>query len=325
MTNPPPGGGTFVAGFQVLAAPATVYVNPSYASLPLGTPITWTDGSTHYVGYDAFATIAAGFGNVAPNGRVDIFVTSDGIALDVEPASGDTTLSVSELGIITGTLPVGDTLGFFGNGMLDVFGESGSVADVFTIEDTSVQYDAADGLHGMSIGVNGTSLTRNVIAEGTTNTFNIAGGGGSGPSGDLKSDAGTNAFVFDGSVNQAGKLLGNIAGSGSTTLDYSGYSTNVTVDLGNGTNGTATGVSGTVSGVTTVIGSFYNDTLDAGSVPEVALMGGPGTNYLSGTGTGDGVVENSSTNYYLDDSALQGTGENFTDYLSGIRAARLTA
>ncbi len=299
-------------------------MNPAYAGDPLGTPITWPDGSTHYVGYDAFGTLAAGIANVAPHGRVDIFVTSDGIALDLEPTSGNTTLSISQLGMTTGTLPVRDTLGFFGNGVLDIFGESGSVSDVFTIEDTSVQYDAADGLHGMSISVNGTSLTRNVIAQGTTNTFNIAGAGSSGPSGDLQGDAGTNAFVFIGSVNETGKLLGNITGSGSTTLDYSGYSTNATVNLGNGTDGTATGASGTVSGITTVIGSFYNDTLNAGSVPNVALMGGAGTNYLSGTGAGDSVVENSSTNYYLFDSVLQGTGENFTDYLSGIKVARLT-
>jgi len=324
VTNPPPVGGTAVAEFQILAAPTTVYVSPAYAGQPLGTSITWTDGSTHYVGYDAFGTIGAGFDSVARHGRVDIFVTSSDSGLDVEPNSGNATLAITLNGILQGSMPAGDALGFFGNGVLDIFGESGFTSNVFTIEDTSVQYDAADGLHGMSISLNGTGLTRNVIAEGTTNTFNIAGAGGSGPSGDLKGDAGTNAFVFSGSVEETGKLLGNITGSGSTTLDYSGYSTNVTVHLGNGTNGTATGASGTVSGITAVIGSNFNDTLDAGNVPNVALTGGAGTNYLSGTGAGDSVVENSSTNYYLADYGLDGTGENFTDYLSGIRIARLT-
>ena len=53
------------------------------------------------------------------------------------------------------------------------------------------------------------------------------------------------------------------------------------VNLGNGTNGTATGVSGTVTGITAVIGSNSNDTLNAGTVADVALTGGLGTNTLS--------------------------------------------
>ena len=73
VVNPAPGGGTSTAAtFQVLAAPSIVYVNATYASDPLGTAVTWTDGSTHTVGYDAFGTVQAGVTAVASGGTVHI-------------------------------------------------------------------------------------------------------------------------------------------------------------------------------------------------------------------------------------------------------------
>ena len=193
--------------------------------------------------------------------------------------------------------------------------------DVFTITDTSVQFDAADGLHGMTIDLAPT-VNRDVLGLGNTNTFNIEGLGDSGSSGYLigNADSSSNAFVF----GPFGELLGNIDGSGTNTLNYSAYDTPVTVNLGNGTNGTATGVSGTVAGITAVIGSNNNDTLSAGSVPGVALTGGLGTNNLSGTGAGDSVVESIASSYTLTNTALTGAGASFTDNLSGIRVASLT-
>ncbi|HKI19956.1 MAG TPA: hypothetical protein VKA15_18855, partial [Isosphaeraceae bacterium] len=136
-----------------------------------------------------------------------------------------------------------------------------------------------------------------------------------------------NAFVFGATA----KVLGSIAGGTEGTLNYSAYSTGVTVNLGNGvdnfdngTNGTATGVSGSVADITAVIGSNFNDTLSAGSVPFVSLTGGLGTNSLSGTGAGDSVVESISSSYTLTNTTLTGTGASFTDNLSGIRVANLT-
>ena len=176
--------------------------------------------------------------------------------------------------------------------------------NVFTIKDTSVQFNAADALSGTTINFTGTGLTRYVDAQGTTNTFNIQGAGASGPSGSLVGGSGTNAFVFSGSA----KLIGSIQGGGASTLNYAAYGSGVNVNLGNGTNGTATGVSGTVTGITAVIGSNSNDTLNAGTVPNVALTGGLGTNSLSGTGTGDSVVESIASSYTLTSTKLTGTG-----------------
>ncbi len=50
--------------------PTSVYVASSYASDPVDTPVTWTDGSTHTVGFDAFSTIQAGINSVAADGTV---------------------------------------------------------------------------------------------------------------------------------------------------------------------------------------------------------------------------------------------------------------
>jgi len=312
--------GDDIGAFQVDPVPTTVYLNNAYAGDAPGTAVTWTDGSTHYVGYDAFRTIQAGVAAVASGGTVDVLINS-GDRYIATPNSGNTSLDISFDGNPEGSISGGDTIGFAGSGgTVTIDGESGSASDVFTIEDTSVQYNAADGLHGMTIDFNGTGFTRNVIAQGTTNTFDIEGAGSSGPSGDLKGDAGTNAFVF----GATGKLLGNITGGGQTTLSYAAYSSGATVNLGNGTDGTATGVGGSVAGITAVIGSNFNDTLSAGSVPGVALTGGLGTNSLSGTGAGDSVLESIASRYTLSDTNLSGSGASLSDNLSGIMVADLT-
>jgi RHS repeat-associated protein len=258
---------------------------------------------------------------VAPDNLV--FLSTTGEAFVVTPNSGNTSLGVSLSGNPTGSIPGGGTLSFAGTGgTVTVNGESGPAStDVFTIKDTSVQFNAADGLSGTTINFRGTGITRDVDAEGTNNTCNIHGAGTGGPF-NLAGDSGTNSFVFSGSSG----LLGTIKGGGSSTLSYAAYGSGVSVNLGNGTNGTATGVSGKVTGITAIIGSNFKDTLNAGAVPNVALTGGLGTNSLSGTGTGDSVVESIASSYTLTNSKLTGTGTGagFTDNLSGITVASLT-
>ncbi len=549
VVNPTPGGGTSSAVmFQVLAAPSVVYVNAAYASDPLGMAVTETDGSTHFVGYDAFSTVPAGVTAVASGGTVDIaagiyteqvtisqsvtldgagasvtkiqapvnfFASSDEFAIAsgatvgmsglsvtngantgtgiadeggtftateiavagfttsvavqdhaaatisdstissnnfgilvgssasdtstltahnnnlagvgagvsnlqtsgsvdatlnwwgstsgptttanpggtgsasdgnvdfnpwlgdanlnpydylvfsttagdnyvVSPNSGNTELDVTTFGgvingvtippLLLGTIPGGDTLGFAGNGgTIGIKGETAPSNDLLAVRDTAVEFfNSADHLNLTTINFIGTGMTRDVTAQGSTNTFYIDGAGVSGPSGTLAGDSGTNQFFFVPVSGGAGsKALGNIQGGGATTLNYSVYPvTNFTdgvdVDLKNGTDGTATGVSGTVSGITAVIGSAFNDNLNAGTVPGVALTGGPGINYLAGTGAGDSVVESIASYYTLIDDDPQVTeaqvdGTNgsftspadyiFTDYLDFIGVANLT-
>src|SRR5208337_462922 len=54
------------------AAPKSVYVASGYFGDPPGMPVTWTDGSTHTVGFDAFGTIQAGINAVAADGTVNV-------------------------------------------------------------------------------------------------------------------------------------------------------------------------------------------------------------------------------------------------------------
>ena len=533
VVNPTPGGGTSnAATFQVLAAPSIVYVNTTYAADPLGTAVTWTDGSQHFVGYDAFGTVQAGVTAAAPDGTVHIaagtytglvniaqsltlagagaavttiqnpanfFASSDEIAIasgasvtmsgftvhgvvlngvgiadeggtlsatqitvdgfftsvaDQDHAAAtitDSTISSNNVGIIVGsstsdtstltansdnlagagagvwnlqtsgsvdarfnwwgstsgptnttanpggtgaasagkvdfspwlgdanlnpydylvfstiagdnyivtplsgntglnihsgntagaippygfslaTLPGGDKLAFAGNGgTITMDGESGTTSNVwwnYAVYDTYIRFDSLDGLNGTTINFMGTGMTRNLHARGTNNSFFISGAGASGPSGDLDGDSDTNIFY----IGTGNKLLGNIHGEGSSTLNYtfvthplSGNAGGVNVNLGNGTDGTATGVSGSASGITAINGSQFNDFLDAGSVPDVALTGGLGNNELEGTGAGDSVAESLTTGYTLTNNALKGTGgSSFADSLSGIRVANL--
>jgi hypothetical protein len=251
-----------------------------------------------------------------------VFLSTAGNQYAVSPGGGNTSLSVTLGGTPVGSIPGGGRLGFVGTGgTITVKGESGSGStDVFNVGSKSVQFNAGDGLKGSTINFPGTGLTRNVVAQGTTNTFNIQGAGTGGTPGSLVGDSGTNAFVFA----AAATLAGGIQGGGSSTLNYSAYTTGVTVNLGNGTNGTATGVSGAVAGITAVIGGRGNDTLNAGSVPDVALTGGPGTNTLSGTGAGDTVAESISSSYTLTSARLTGASPGFVDNLSGIAIAALT-
>jgi hypothetical protein len=286
---------------------------PANASNPAGT-------GASAVGNVAFSPWLGDMNITAPDYLV--FLSTAVSQYAVSPGRHNTNLSVTLGGTFVGLIPGGDTLGFAGTGgTITVDGESGSAdTNVFNVGKTSVQFNAADGLKGTTINVPVSGFTRIVVAQGTTNTFNIQGTGTGGTPGYLVGDSGTNAFIFA----AAATLAGGIVGGGSSTLDYSAYATGVTVNLGNGTNGTATGVSGSVAGITALIGGGGNDTLNAGSVPGVTLTGGPGTNTLSGTGAGDSVAESLSSSYTLTNARLTGASPSFTDNLSGITVAALT-
>ena len=75
--------------------------------------------------------------------------------------------SIHPYGLSLATIPGGDTLGFAGNGgTITINGETGSINDDFVVTDTSVQFNAVDGLNGTTINFIGTGMTRNVQAKG---------------------------------------------------------------------------------------------------------------------------------------------------------------
>jgi hypothetical protein len=65
-------GGNDVGAFQLDPVPTTTYVNIAWAGDASGTSVTWTDGSTHYIGYDAFAMIQAAVNAVGAGGSVNV-------------------------------------------------------------------------------------------------------------------------------------------------------------------------------------------------------------------------------------------------------------
>ncbi len=179
-----------------------------------------------------------------------------------------------------------------------------------------MEYLTSDGLDGTTVEFNGTAITRNVNALGGLNTFNIESTGAGGPY-NLVGDTGISSFSFAGSS----MLLGTVNGGGLSSLNYAGYGSGVSVNLGNGTNGTGTGVSGAIQGINAVIGSPFDDSLNAGTVANVSLTGGAGNNMLTGTASGGTVVNETAGDVMLTNTSL--TAPGIDDTLSGITIAQL--
>jgi hypothetical protein len=150
--------------------------------------------------------------------------------------------------------------------------------------------------------------------------------------GNLTAGSGGDYFLID---DQA-TLSGNLTGGGSDTLDYSPYSTSVTVDL---QTGVATGMGGSISGITTVRGGngngtqAYNllignggDTLIGGFGRSNILVAGGSASTLSGGDSNDLLI--GGTTVYDTDPALTawqqiaaywaGTDGNSDDYATRV-------
>src|SRR5262249_27191790 len=98
----------------------------------------------------------------------------------------------------------------------------------------------------------------------------------------LVGGASNDAFAF---IN-GGSLAGSIdGGGGSNTLDYSGYTGDVTVNL---RLGTASQVLGGIANIADVLGSIGNDLIVGDANPNV-LVGGTGRNIIIG-GAGAGQI-----------------------------------
>ncbi len=258
-------------------------------------------------------------GSNAPNPRSLVFLAQAGSAFGVTPQSGDSSVSVTSSFGPAQTVPGGDTITFSGSGItVTIDGESGtSGADDFIIMDNSVEYISSDGIDGTTVDFSGTSVTRDVNALGSVNTFNIESAGTGGPY-NLAGDAGINSFSLAGSS----ALLGTITGGGLSSLDYAGYGSGVMVNLGNGTNGIGTGVSGAIKGIDAIIGSAFSDSLSVGSVANVDLTGGLGVNHFTGSISGTTTVVETGADLTLSNASL--TGDGIDDIFREIKSAQLT-
>jgi hypothetical protein len=125
--------------------------------------------------------------------------------------------------------------------------------------------------------------------------------------GNLKGGTGNDTFKFSNAAGITGTLDG---GGGSDSLDYSSYTTGVTVDL---LTGTATGVKGGISNIQNVTGSANGgDILVGDANPNILtelkghniLIGGGGADTLN-AGSGGDILIGGTTAYDSNLSALQ--------------------
>jgi hypothetical protein len=164
-------------------------------------------------------------------------------------------------------------------------------------------------------GGNGAPTDEDILAltDGRTNTWEITRNNGGVLNGvvtfdaveTLKAGPYDDHFLFADGVGLSGNLN---AGPGHDVLDYSAYTTAVTVHLA---KGTATGVAGTVDGVEAVFGGSAGDllvgdgadnVLSGGGGPDV-LLGGEGADVLDG-GADEDLLIAGTTAHDADDAAL---------------------
>ena len=168
------------AQITVKLPPSTVYIDaawtgPSYSP---GTAVTWTDGSTHYIGYDAFSSIQSAVNAVAPDGTVDV-------------ASGAYSGLISVSGVVNIVRAGESATTIMGSGSgdgIDVTGPGASLtASGLAIEDFSV---------GLLVENDGyAAVTGTAFEDNATNDY-MAQTGGSGTANDTFFDDPDGADVY---------------------------------------------------------------------------------------------------------------------------------
>jgi Ca2+-binding RTX toxin-like protein len=137
----------------------------------------------------------------------------------------------------------------------------------------------------------------------------------------------TSAVVFNGGNGDDTFVSGTAAdtiaaGAGSDTVDYSNFTSAVTVNLsGTVVNGFVTGAGGDrLNSVENLIGGSAGDTL-TGTSGANRLDGGGGADLLSGMGGGDTLIGGAGADQFrylfADDSRTGAAADRITDFLSG--------
>jgi hypothetical protein len=173
---------------------------------------------------------------------------------------------------------------------------------------TSLTVDAGSGndslklvgtAPGTAVTFNGGGGANTLAGPDVASTFNItslnAGTVGNvifGSTQDLVGGAGNDTFAFTNGGSLAGSIDG---GGGSNTLDYSGYTGDVTVNL---RLGTASQVLGGVSDIADVLGSMGNDLIVGDANPNV-FVGGTGRNIIIGGGGADQITGGGGDNILI--------------------------
>jgi hypothetical protein len=308
--------------------------------------VTGGGGNNTYTitGSQAFlgTTLNAGGGtdvvNLQGNAYPVAIITAGGSGADAINL-GD---AANTLNGITGAV----TVNAAGTDALNVNDQGTAAARTYTVTGTSVAWSGGPavtyaGLGAVSLGGGGGNDT--YLLSGTSTTAALTATGGSGTNtvvgsnaGNVWSLAGSNAGSLSGpaypspaafanmpnltagsggdyfAFADGASVSGNLTGGGTDTLDYSAYTTSVTVDL-QPAIASATGVGGLVSGITTVLGGsgapgtpgLYNlligsnvggDTLQGGTGRRNLLVAGGNPSTLGG-GDGEDLLVGGTTTY----------------------------
>jgi Ca2+-binding RTX toxin-like protein len=211
---------------------------------------------------------------------------------DAGHVNGAATFSFSSIENLTGG-GASDTFAF-----ADGAGVSGTVHGGSGTDTLSFAGYAAG--HGITVSVDGAANNAGSVFNNTGDSFtfssveSLAGG------------AGDDTFVFIDGRTLSGALNG---GGGSDTLDYSGNTTGVRVNL---TSGAATGIGGPVSNVENAAGGFGPDIL-IGSAAANALFGNAGDDILIGLAGNDTLIGDYGSDILIGgngaDTLIGGTGD----------------
>jgi Ca2+-binding RTX toxin-like protein len=285
------GGGTIDGGGGLNTLDYSVYTTPVSVNLAAGT-------ATGTMSIANIQTVLGGSGNDTITGDThDNLLVGNGGNDSITAGSGNTTL-VGGAGNdkLTGgsgnnTYVFGDN---WGNDTIVEAANGGNDTITFGGLTTATQSFAsatAAVLFTISgaAGLNATDGSNTIAAAGD-NIENLIGGGGN------------DTFAFANGAGLASSLGTIDGGGGSNTLDYSLYTTAVTVNLVAGGADTATGVA-SVRNVTTVFGGNGNDVLAGQGNANYYLLGLGGNDSLIG-GTGHDTLDGGAGN----DTAVGGPG-----------------
>jgi hypothetical protein len=223
---------------------------------------------------------------------------------NVGGGSNTDTFKFAAAGSISGKVDGGG-----GTNTLDYSGDGGLAA---TVNLATAAATRTGGFAHIQSLVGSTSAADLLIGPNTTNTWSITAGNGgtvgsfsfSGVE-NLTGGSANDTFKFSNGKGVTGTVDG---GGGTNTLDYSLYTTGVTVDL---TAGTATGTGG-IANIENVTGSPANDSI-TGNLASNVIVGNGGTDVLNGGGGGSDLFILGSTQA----AATTVTGAGTTDTLQG--------
>lgn len=262
---------------------------------------TWTIGGTNTYEEDADPTNVltfSGIGAAIGGSMVDSFDVNLSTSLDLSGGAGADTFDVVGTANVTGSLngDAGDDVFTFSGAAivpasLDGGADSDTVDFSASISAVSINLDTFTNVET----VNGTSISDTIVGSSGDDDFTVTGAIDSGTvlSGgvttafvdfeNLQGGSGNDSFAIADTLGLTGAIDG---GADSDTLDYSAWTTDVSVNLA---TGSATNIGGTVSGIENATGGSGNDMLtgDAGN----NVLTGNGGNDVLADGAGDDMLD----------------------------------